>query len=917
MPRGPFLVPSILWLREWGALPWPGSSGDAVAAEADRLILALNLAGYEVVELALGVGTDASTTAFSLDLEARAAGDFGSWEAYTGTSWPSSAAALGLRVKPRNLLEDAVAVFALGLPLLAGAAAQVTFDSENEGWLVIALPGSIDSTEDALDVIADAHEPAREAIIEELAALWAAGLPARPEQPSPTPWGLLFLYDPSQWRFPSRAGAEPWEALIGAASEVWDKANENPRELLEETLLGSEKTLLDRLDDYGVNNGETGTVLAEQLLELAGTVYCSARGLLGTGERSLFQDLPHLPYTVALLVLQDLFLVDFLGTIDTFTPIAEGTEVDLTGFYERSDPGGQDTLQLNQAGIQLEGSWQEHEDLFETSRLRSFVPYSFGATGDAASPTAFALRRSGDQIIGWHLVLTDVGLGLEPYGTSTWEEGSLTVDTSGDQPELTVTIGADTRTFRRVSNKPHLSEETLTGVPEDWLDLTLAMERYPLHSTEAAQLLTLATSLADALAVYYAIDATNTDAQAGPVRWDGANDLDDAFMAALLVSHPAASAAFVPNHVVGAYGEQTAAARLTLIGMLTSMPVVATAPPANAWVGLTEPMQTFGSRTPHLRAFFGFAPMARDEASTAAHHVYEWQMFGFGLSADIIGGLGFFPLAGMKMRKLSGEPAWSKTQEYGMALVGGSFGVSMGGTFFFETTWTTLTTDVPWSPEDFVGTVEIVQVVVQWVGSIGASYGASVTVFGGAGTWLPAASTSIGHTLLGGLGAGLEGGYQWGKLWLGGNNDASEVPAFTPTYTALTTDGAAGFVLFEVDGATLTEDARHTVRELCARHRAALSSPLTRLVIEGYASTTGTAEHNLTLSRARAASVYQTMRDFLGDALRIPSQQLEVRGLGEDPALSGGDEVERSEWRKVDVEIDGQLIMSLSGAQAI
>ena len=413
MARGPFLIPSILWHRAWGTLPQVGAVEEGVAAQADRLILGLNLAGYEVTQILLGVGADASMDGFGLELESRRSIEFTSWAAETGEAWPPNAlAALGLRVVPRTLLEDMVAVFALDLTT-TGLVAGVTFDAEQEGWLTIVVPALDELIESALEAFPVAEEPVLQALAQDLANEWDASTPEPPAQPNPVSAGLLWIYDPTHWRYTSRAGATPWEALVDAAAWAWTQADtlSAKQSWLEAVLLGQEPTLLDRLETYSLEaGGEAGSVVAEQLTQVASLQYVALAGPLSDGDSVLFEDLLLLPYTVGLLLLQDLFLINFLGAVDTFVANNEWTEPDLTGFYERDDGGGYDTLQLNQAGRFLEGDWQERITVVDQEfRVRSFVGYSFSASSLAASPLQFQFARSTDVVVGWHLNETQPG----------------------------------------------------------------------------------------------------------------------------------------------------------------------------------------------------------------------------------------------------------------------------------------------------------------------------------------------------------------------------------------------------------------------------------------------------------------------------------------------------------------------------
>jgi len=103
-------------------------------------------------------------------------------------------------------------------------------------------------------------------------------------------------------------------------------------------------------------------------------------------------------------------------------------------------------------------------------------------------------------------------------------------------------------------------------------------------------------------------------------------------------------------------------------------------------------------------------------------------------------------------------------------------------------------------------------------------------------------------------------------------------------------------VLFRTDSADLSEHAGQVVQALAeeARHH-----PGSAIVVDGYTDTTGTAEHNLDLSQARAKTV--------ADALMsqgVNGRRIETHGYGETRlAVPTPDQVSEPRNRRVVVRL--------------
>lgn len=110
-----------------------------------------------------------------------------------------------------------------------------------------------------------------------------------------------------------------------------------------------------------------------------------------------------------------------------------------------------------------------------------------------------------------------------------------------------------------------------------------------------------------------------------------------------------------------------------------------------------------------------------------------------------------------------------------------------------------------------------------------------------------------------------------------------------------------GDVLFEVDRADLKPGATRSLGELIQVLR---ENPNAIVAIEGHTDSTGTRDHNLSLSQRRAESVRSYLVSQGIDAARISAQ-----GLGPDfPVASNGDAAGRQQNRRVELVIQDRPV---------
>ncbi len=91
-------------------------------------------------------------------------------------------------------------------------------------------------------------------------------------------------------------------------------------------------------------------------------------------------------------------------------------------------------------------------------------------------------------------------------------------------------------------------------------------------------------------------------------------------------------------------------------------------------------------------------------------------------------------------------------------------------------------------------------------------------------------------------------------------------------------------IKFKLNSAQLTPDAKETIKQLAAAMR---SSTLEKyhFLVEGHTDSTGSAEHNLTLSKSRAEAVRSQLLKVYG----VAPTRLEAVGRGQTQPLDPAD----------------------------
>jgi len=113
-------------------------------------------------------------------------------------------------------------------------------------------------------------------------------------------------------------------------------------------------------------------------------------------------------------------------------------------------------------------------------------------------------------------------------------------------------------------------------------------------------------------------------------------------------------------------------------------------------------------------------------------------------------------------------------------------------------------------------------------------------------------------------------------------------------------------VLFKFDSAKLTDDARQQLDQLASGQVGSLKRYF--IAIQGFTDSSGSADHNLDLSRRRAEAV----QTYLVSQHNMPVYRIQIVGLGKDkPVDEGKNRAAREKNRRVEV-----TVFSADGAQS-
>lgn len=317
------------------------------------------------------------------------------------------------------------------------------------------------------------------------------------------------------------------------------------------------------------------------------------------------------------------------------------------------------------------------------------------------------------------------------------------------------------------------------------------------------------------------------------------------------------------------------------------------------------------------------------EPGAEPSHFYAWDIMSMGTSLEIKAIVGVGVTTGvMRISKVARRPVFGEEplppieepMNFPFVMGSVSLGLSVGvggGSLEFGSS----ASHVPWRKADFPGFLSGAGFEAGASGGVGGAVSEDAMFAYGSNPELPRMEVST-EALAAAIGveAHAEFGASWGWLGLPDNAMPSEVRPPTTSYDAEFGDRAQ--VHFAFDDAWLNPAARELMRFFCAAELKALSNPDTRLRIIGYTDTTAGDEHNLHLSRLRAQNALQVIKDILGDEFRAHvDEERDLVGRGEGPAREAlqkagrrrTDGVPDARFRKVEVEIDGEIRAVLQG----
>ena len=234
------------------------------------------------------------------------------------------------------------------------------------------------------------------------------------------------------------------------------------------------------------------------------------------------------------------------------------------------------------------------------------------------------------------------------------------------------------------------------------------------------------------------------------------------------------------------------------------------------------------------------------------------------------------------------------------------FGVGLGVSFGSDND-AVISTPYPWQPNNFPGTIKLVDLSV----GAGVSFGATGCFISGDGTYPELIVDYSGFSPMLGAGAGLTEAI--------GTVGPAGQPKPTPFNVSAETSYAAAAsartaIHFPFGRAELTAEGRQLLRVFAAQELALLRAGYAKLLIESHADRVDSKEYNELLTKCRSWNCYQALKDILGSSIHHSTERRLI-GLGETGATIAGDKdsVENPAWRRSDIFMNGRLVLRLRG----
>lgn len=857
-------------------------------AALDKLIVLLNLAGWECPELLVALPWRGDPShdigAVRMDVHGRVRFE-ADWRAATGLS-PGAAAMqfMALRVEVRRSLgvDSLHPPIALdGVPgYVAAPNSDDDFADPRDGWITAEHGETLLADGAAMVLFEATHDLLAGLIVGALGRLDGGEAV-----------GMLRSLDPKFWDTPADRlePVAPFDALF---AELWAWLK-TPTKL--------DAFLRPGLDDRQVS--------LAALVKAAGARVSLGRGLRAMKARAatlrprhaklptLLKGLGKTHWLLALMLLHEFGLIGIVPFPLAFEPLIP--RLDLTGTYE-SDESLLDhkrrfyvTMQLVQAGDQI-AAW-----IYDTDLDR----WEFTGHVDE---TAGALEFYGDV--------------LHPASNTT-SSGRLEDLPARDTDNLRLKLKRGTQYYwmRRVDRAAVVDPELVESLVGERNTTLVNRELAPLHSELGAA---MDAAIAHLVAsIDEILDAWTWSTLVLALQGELEKILEDAGVIVFAD----------PRRLV-----QTPTLERFRIRVRTLLPQH-TVQGVDAWTQLLSIHESAGDYARGLRELL--------DLPDSLPHKYTYWSFGLGGSAEIkaIVGGGWSAYAiyfNLKHDDSCTPPGLDRSSHAWTAHYSGvTAGAGVGGGAEVKGQVDVFTTSDPndlystteWTKRDFVGAFFLVigvDVHASVYVEVGGTYGvgAEAYVFFNGDKW--ASGTGNGRILNLGVGAG--GGFgvglggTLGLIWSqvdSGRTPITKIEAAPEPLAVTVSDSAEGHFAFDSD--ELSDRAKHYLRRVACRYRALFERPGAFIQIEGDASPAGSEAYNERLSWRRALSVYAYLRSLLSapasgefgpsTAFAIAPSRVYILAYGESRARLAGviDGVADKDWQRIKIVVSDALMVMM------
>jgi outer membrane protein OmpA-like peptidoglycan-associated protein len=539
------------------------------------------------------------------------------------------------------------------------------------------------------------------------------------------------------------------------------------------------------------------------------------------------------------------------------------------------------------------------------------------------------VNRAGKRIEGWHL---DHASKTETaFGGDVVEDGDIVLQKSPGYTEIVGRLRIDGEQLRvtwgqhfehaltRMHHAAALSDEAMLAFPENQRQAILHAQRRPLLSVQRSRI----------------VEGTSGPAIRGWIvkylnESAGATSAEQRIRAQIVV----AIDRYVGNLFQGIHHEDLPLARRLAMGVLSREQYTdrdERTQSVLAWLIDMAPItkvrreRPTDDPIPSLHHYLGIGvdstkhyymfkvAMSATAASTDAVDVITGQvMKAYRLKSVGLGGgifRGTLIVTELTKQDKVGPKVWSQSYPIWLAQLGVGMGISLGSEDESEN-HQIVVTPFNWRADDFPGIFHLVDLTA---GGGSYSIGATGLFLRGSERFPEMAADLSGLTKNYGLNAELSMAIGY-VLPAGQTKPQSyRVPDETKYEASVRVEEA---IHFPFSWEVLTEEARQKIRILAAKELALFRSGQPKMYFVGHADRVDEPEWNIALSHCRAFNAGQALRDALGKNYKYnPDKEPEHFGLGELGAAEAKDKdnIQNPNWRRVDIFINGRLVVQLSG----